>query len=93
MIITYLSYMLTVSLGCIFELFILNKFLGYELRVKKVPLIITSVALAALMFLLVWKNLIDIANISMALFYMITPYMALDLKKKKLFILFGFVLD
>lgn len=85
--------MLTVSLGCIFELFILNKFLGYELRVKKVPLIITSVALAALMFLLVWKNLIDIANISMALFYMITPYMALDLKKKKLFILFGFVLD
>lgn len=93
MIITYLSYMLTVSLGCIFELFILNKFLGYELRVKKVPLIITSVSLAALMFLLVWKNLIDIANISMALFYMITPYMALDLKKKKLFILFGFVLD
>lgn len=93
MIITYLSYMLTVSLGCIFELFILNKFLGYELRVKKVPLITTSVALAALMFLLVWKNLIDIANISMALFYMITPYMALDLKKKKLFILFGFVLD
>ena len=93
MIITYLSYMLTVSLGCIFELFILNKFLGYELRVKRVPLIITSVALAALMFLLVWKNLIDIANISMALFYMITPYMALDLKKKKLFILFGFVLD
>lgn len=93
MIITYLSYMLTVSLGCIFELFILNKFLGYELRVRKVPLIITSVALAALMFLLVWKNLIDIANISMALFYMITPYMALDLKKKKLFILFGFVLD
>lgn len=93
MIITYLSYMLTVSLGCIFELFILNKFLGYELRVKKVPLIITSVTLAALMFLLVWKNLIDIANISMALFYMITPYMALDLKKKKLFILFGFVLD
>ena len=93
MIITYLSYMLTVSLGCIFELFILNKFLGYELRVKKVPLIITSVALAALMFLLVWKNLIDIVNISMALFYMITPYMALDLKKKKLFILFGFVLD
>lgn len=93
MIIKYLSYMLTVSLGCIFELFILNKFLGYELRVKKVPLIITSVALAALMFLLVWKNLIDIANISMALFYMITPYMALDLKKKKLFILFGFVLD
>lgn len=85
--------MLTVSLGCIFELFILNKFLGYELRVRKVPLIITSVALAALMFLLVWKNLIDIANISMALFYMITPYMALDLKKKKLFILFGFVLD
>lgn len=93
MIITYLSYMLTVSLGCIFELFILNKFLGYEPRVKKVPLIITSVTLAALMFLLVWKNLIDIANISMALFYMITPYMALDLKKKKLFILFGFVLD
>lgn len=93
MIITYLSYMLTVSLGCIFELFILNKFLGYELRVKKVSLIITSVALATLMFLLVWKNLIDIANISMALFYMITPYMALDLKKKKLFILFGFVLD
>lgn len=93
MIITYLSYMLTVSLGCIFELFILNKFLGYELRVRKVPLIITSVALAALMFLLVWKNLIDIANILMALFYMITPYMALDLKKKKLFILFGFVLD
>lgn len=93
MIITYLSYMLTVSLGCIFELFILNKFLGYELRVKKVPLIITSVTLAALMFLLVWKNLIDIANISMSLFYMITPYMALDLKKKKLFILFGFVLD
>lgn len=93
MIITYLSYMLTVSLGCIFELFILNKFLGYELRVKKVPLIITSVSLAALMLLLVWKNLIDIANISMALFYMITPYMALDLKKKKLFILFGFVLD
>lgn len=85
--------MLTVSLGCIFELFILNKFLGYELRVKKVPLIITSVSLAALMLLLVWKNLIDIANISMALFYMITPYMALDLKKKKLFILFGFVLD
>lgn len=93
MVITYLSYMLTVSLGCIFELFILNKFLGYELRVKKVPLIITCAALATLIFLLVWKNLIDIANVSMALFYMITPYMVLDLKKKKLFLLFGFVLD
>lgn len=82
MTITYLSYMLTVSLGCVFELFMLNKFLGYELRIKKVPLIITSVALTALMFLLVWKNLIDIANVSMALFYMITPYLVLDLKKK-----------
>lgn len=93
MTITYLSYMLTVSLGCVFELFMLNKFLGYELRIKKVPLIITSGALTALMFLLVWKNLIDIANVSMALFYMITPYLVLDLKKKKLFLFLGFVLD
>lgn len=74
MIITYLSYMLTVSLGCIFELFILNKFLGYELRVKKVPLIITSVALAALMFLVVWKRPVEDSDLLMALFYMAIPY-------------------
>jgi two-component system sensor histidine kinase AgrC len=93
MIITYLSYMLTVSLGCIFELFILNKFLGYELRVKKVPLIITSVALAALMFLVVWKRPVEDSDLLMALFYMAIPYFVLKPHKKIQFILLGFVMD
>lgn len=93
MIITYLSYMLTVSLGCVFELFILNKFLGYELRIKKFPLIISSVGLTAIMFVMVWKNIIEVADLVTALFYMIIPYFVLKPNKKLLFALFGFVLD
>lgn len=93
MIITYLSYMLTVSLGCVFELFILNKFLGYELRIKNFPLIISSVGLTAIMFVMVWKNIIEVADLVTALFYMIIPYFVLKPNKKLLFALFGFVLD
>lgn len=85
--------MLTVSLGCVFELFILNKFLGYELRIKKYPLIISSVGLTALMFVMVWKNIIEVADLVTALFYMIIPYFVLKPNKKLLFALFGFVLD
>lgn len=90
---TYLSYMLTVSLGCIFELFILNKFLGYELRVKKVPLSVSAIGLSALMLVLSLKNLIDAADITMALFYMIIPYFVLKPNRKAQFVLFGFILD
>lgn len=93
MAITYISYILTVSLGCIFELFILNKFLGYELRVKKVPLVISYLGLSAAMFILVWKNRLDESDLLMALFYMVIPYSVLKPHRKIQFLLFGFVVD
>ena len=93
MAIKYISYMLTISLGCIFELFILNKFLGYELRIKKLPLILTAVGLSAIMFVVAWKRPPEDSDIFMALFYMVIPYFVLKPHRKIQFLLFGFVMD
>ena len=81
MLITGISYLLESVLGCCFVLFILNKFLCYDVNVKKIATGIIIPVLIVLLFVLI-KIDVETADIFTLLFYVLVPYCLLDVKKK-----------
>lgn len=98
MIIECSTYVLKNILGIYLVLFVLNKLIGYKVKIKKIPLCIFSVGLLALstvpFFTIDDLSLArDTADFSTLLIFIIIPYCVLEVKKKLSFFWFGFIVN
>lgn len=96
MIAECLTYVFKNALGIFLVLFILNKLIGYEIRIKKVLLPVFSAVFLALSVVpfFIMDNIDDardIVDLSTLLIFIVTPYLVLKPKKKIAFFLFGFI--
>ncbi len=98
MLIECISYFAKNIIGTIFVLFILNKLIGYKVQIKKTSTVISAIALAAIstvpFFTLDDAELVfTLADLSTLLLFAVFPYSVLKPTKKKIFFLFGLILN
>lgn len=98
MIIECSTYVLKNILGIYLVLFVLNKLIGYKVKIKKIPLFIFAIGLLALSTIPFFTidNLSlarDTADFSTLLIFIIIPYCVLEVKKKLSFFWFGFIVN
>lgn len=98
MLIECISYFAKNIIGTVFVLFILNKLIGYKVQVKKVATVISTIALVTMstipFFALDNAELaFTLADLSTLLLFAVFPYSVLKPTKKKIFFLFGLILN
>ncbi len=98
MIIECISYLVKNIVGTLFVLFILNKLIGYRIHIKKVATVISVIILGTIsivpFFTLNDTDLIfTLADLSTLLLFSVFPYCILKPTKKKIFFLFGLILN
>ena len=98
MLIECISYLFKNIVGTVFVLFILNKLIGYKVQVKKAATAVSAVALVAMstvpFFTIKDTELVlSLADLSTLLLFSLFPYCILKSTKKKVFFLFGFILN
>lgn len=98
MLIECISYLAKNIVGTFFVLFILNKLIGYRIHIKKAATVISAVVLGAIstvpFFTINDTELVfTLADLSTLLLFSAFPYCILKPTKKKIFFLFGLILN
>ncbi len=98
MLIECISYLVKNLVGTLFVLFILNKLIGYRIHIKKAATVVSVVVLGAIstvpFFTISDTELIfTLADLSTLLLFSVFPYCILKPTKKKVFFLFGLILN
>lgn len=91
-----ITAILQIALGCLLELTLLRRLVGYSPRKSKLPMIIMSVTALALLvvtflFISDRETAIGIPDVVSMLTYIILPYASLVFKRKATFLLFGLI--
>lgn len=98
MVIECITYVLKNIIGIYLILFVLNKLVGYKIKIKKIALGIFSViflAMSTVPFFVTEDQSMarDIADLSTMLIFIVIPYCVLEVKKKLAFFWFGFIVN
>lgn len=98
MLIECISYLAKNIVGTFFVLFILNKLIGYRIHIKKAATVISVVVLGTIstvpFFTINDTELVfTLADLSTLLLFSVFPYCILKHTKKKIFFLFGLILN
>lgn len=98
MLIECVSYLAKNIIGTVFVLFILNKLIGYKVQVKKAATVISAIALTAISTVPFFtlndaESAFTLADLSTMLLFAGFPYCVLKPTKKRIFFLFGLILN